>query len=132
MKIWILRAILLLVIAAAGLYATRNYGGEIAVLYSTDSYGKSHRTDLWVVGDDSNLWIRATTPSSPWLDRIINNPEVELRRGTMMKRYRATPSTHRRDRVNATMAETYGWAEWLLAQVEDRSEAVPVYLDPFG
>ena len=132
MKILIQRAVIVLVLAAAGLYAIRNHGGEVAILYTTDSFGHVYRTSLWVVGDDSNLWIRAATPASPWLDRIVNNPEVELRRGTIMTRYKATPSTQRRARVNATMAETYGWAEWLLAQVEDRSEAVPVYLDPFG
>ncbi len=132
MKNLITKAILLLLVAGAGFYATRNYGGEVAVLYTTDSYGHAYRTNVWVVGNESNLWIRATTPTSPWLDRIINNPDVELRRGKILKSYKATPSTNRRDRVNATMAETYGWAEWLLAKVEDRSEAVPVYLDPFG
>ena len=132
MKILLKRAIILVLLAAAGLYAVRDHGGEVAVLYTTDSYGHAYRTSLWVVGDDSNLWIRAATPLSPWLDRIVNNPEVELRRGNIIKRYKATPITHSRTRINATMAETYGWAEWLLAKIEDRSDAVPVYLDPFG
>ena len=132
MKYLTVRVILLLLVGAAGLYAARNYGGEVAVLYTTDSHGQSYRTNLWVIGQDTSVWIRATSPSSLWLDRIINNPEVELRRGQILTSYKATPLTHRRSRVNSYMAETYGWAEWLLAQVEDRSEAVPVYLEPFG
>jgi len=126
------RITLLVLVVAAGLYAIRQYSGEVATLYTTDEYGHVYRTDLWVVGQESNVWIRATSPSSPWLDRIINNPEVELRRGKELRTYKAKPNTQRRAQVNAYMAETYGWAEWLLAQVEDRSVAVPVYLDPFG
>lgn len=132
MRYLTVRVILILLVAVTGLYAARNYGGEVAVLYTTDTHGRSYRTNLWVIGQDSNVWIRATSASSLWLDRIINNPDVELRRGQILTSYKATPLTHRRSRVNANMAETYGWAEWLLAKVENRSEAVPVYLDPFG
>lgn len=132
MKYLTARVILLLFVAAVGLHAARNFGGEVAVLYTTDNHGKSYRTDLWVIGQESNVWIRATNPSSDWLDRVINNPDVELRRGEILKSYKATPLTRRRTRINSSMAEAYGWAEWLLAKVEDRSESVPVYLDPFG
>ena len=78
------------------------------------------------------MWIRARNPTSPWLDRLIKHPSVELRRGEVMTTYKATPLMHRRERVNAFMAERYGWAEWVLTQVEDRSTAVPIYLDPFS
>ena len=132
MRVWMQRVIIIVLLAFAALYAIRNHGGEVAVLYTSDDDGHAYRTDLWVVGDDSSVWIRAATPTSPWLDRIVNNPEVELRRGNILTSYKATPSTQKRARVNANMAEAYGWAEWMLAKVEDRSEAVPVYLDPFG
>ncbi len=101
-------------------------------LFLTDFGGIAPSGSTYVIGTGSNVWIRATTPTSPWLDRIINNPEVELRRGEVLTTYKATPLAHRRSRVNAYMAERYGWAEWLLAQVEDRSMAVPIYLDPYG
>ncbi len=132
MKYLITRVMLLVLVAAGGLQVARSYGGEVAVLYTTDSSGHRYRTNLWVVAGESTVWIRSTTPNSPWLDRIINNPKVELRRGEILKSYTATPLTHRRSRVNSYMADTYGWAEWLLAKVEDRSQAVPVFLDPFG
>ena len=45
--------------------------------------------------------------------------------------YSATPLAHRRVRVNALIAERYGWAEWFLAKFEDREYVVPVLLDPF-
>ena len=44
----------------------------------------------------------------------------------------ATPLIDRRARVNALMAERYGWAEWFLSKIEGRDDAVPVYLDPLG
>ena len=124
--------IVLPILVWVGLYGVRNYVGEVATLYTTDGGERTFTTQLWVVEHRHKLWIRSLHPTSPWLDRIINNPDVELRRGKILKSYKATPLTHRRSRVNGYMAETYGWAEWLLAKVEDRTQSVPVYLDPFG
>jgi len=125
-------AVLLLVGGAAVLFAARNYGGEVATLYTTDGTGRTFQSSVWVVDKGPQVWLRATSPTSPWLDRIVNHPEVELLRGESLKTFRATPLVHRRERINADMAQAYGWAEWVLAKVEDRSEAVPVFLDPFG
>lgn len=124
--------ILITVLAGAGFYSARNYGGEVATLYTTDHYGRTFRTKLWVIGEGSNVWIRASAPTSPWLDRVVKHPAVELRRGEGLTSYTATPLLHRRSQVNSKMAERYGWAEWILAQVEDRTVSVPIYLDPFS
>jgi hypothetical protein len=118
----------LLVLGA--LYGIRNFSGEVVTLYTTDADGKTYTTRLWVVDLGHEIWIRSVDPTSPWLDRLIQQPDVQLRRGESLADYRATPLTDRRTRVNALMAEDYGWAEWLLSRFEDREQAVPVYLDP--
>lgn len=112
-------------------FAARTFGGEVAVLYTTDGT-RTFQSNVWVVEHGTDVWVRATEPTRPWLDRVINHPLVKLRRGDLMQEYSATPLQHRRDMINADMVAEYGWAEWLLALVEDRSQAVPVYLDPFG
>jgi len=120
----------LLVVGA--LFGIRNYSGEVAVLYTTDADGKTYTTRIWVVDHGHELWIRSLDPTSPWLDRLIQRPDVQLRRGGTLADYRATPHTERRARVNDLMAERYSWAEWILSRFEDRDHVVPVYLDPLG
>lgn len=118
----------LLIVGA--LFGIRNFSGEVATLYTNDAEGQTHTTRIWVVDHGHETWIRSLDPTSPWLDRLISRPEVQLRRGGAITAYHATPFTHRRARVNALMVEHYGWAEWVLSRIEDRDEAVPVYLDP--
>ncbi len=117
-------------LAMSALYGLRNFSGEVATLYTTDGGGKTHTTRVWVVDHGHELWIRAMDPTSSWYDRLINHPDVKLRRGTTIADYRSTPSEARRPRINALMAEEYGWAEWLLAKIEDREVAIPIYLEP--
>jgi hypothetical protein len=124
--------IVLPLLVGVALYGARNYAGEVATLYTTDAGDRTFTTQVWVVEHGHELWIRSLRPTNPWLDRVINQPDVQLERHHAVKTYRATPLAHRRSRINALMAEQYGWAEWLLAKFEDRDEAVPVYLDPFG
>jgi hypothetical protein len=114
----------------AGLYGIRNFTGEVATLYTTDGEGQTLTTRIWVVDHGHETWIRSLDPTSPWLDNIINQPAVKLRRGQSIADFRATPHSERRTRVNALMAERYGWAEWFLSRIEDRDYAIPIYLDP--
>lgn len=120
------------VLIVGALYGIRNFTGEVATLYTNDGDGQTHTTRLWVVEHGHEIWIRSLDPTSPWLDRLINHPDVRLRRGESIADYRATPLVSRRTRVNALMAEHYGWAEWILSKIEDRDEAIPVYLDSLG
>jgi hypothetical protein len=117
---------------AVALYGIRNFTGEVATLYTTDGEGKSYTTRIWVIDHGHEVWVRSLDPTSPWLDRVINQPEVQLRRGDSITNYRATPLANRRTRINALMAEHYGWAEWVLSRIDDRDDSIPVYLDPLG
>jgi hypothetical protein len=114
------------------LYGIRNFTGEVATIYTTDAEGNTYTTRIWVVDHGHQVWVRSLDPTSPWLDRLINQPEVQLRRGLSTTDYHATPYANRRTRINALMAEHYGWAEWILSRVEDRDDAIPVFLDPLG
>jgi hypothetical protein len=120
----------LLIVSA--LYGIRNFTGEVATLHTTDGVGKTHTTPIWVVDHGHQIWIRSLDPTSAWLDRLVSHPEVQLQRAGAMTPYHATPFANRRVRINALMAERYGWAEWILSRIEDRDEAIPVYLDPLG
>ena len=117
---------------AGALYGIRNYTGEVVTLYTTDGVGKTHMTSLWVIEHGHEIWVRSLDPTSPWLDRLIKQPEVQLRRGESTVDYHATPFANRRTRINALMAERYGWVEWFLSKIEDRDDSIPVYLDPLG
>jgi len=120
------------ILIVAALYGIRNFTGEVATLYTTDGDGRTRTTRVWVVDHGHELWIRSVDPTSHWLDRLIKQPDVQLRRGGSIAEFHATPHTERQVRINALMAERYGWAEWILAKVEGHDEAVPVYLDPLS
>jgi hypothetical protein len=120
------------VLIVGALFGIRNFAGEVATLYTNDTEGQTHSTRIWVVDHGHETWIRSLDPMSSWLDHLINQPDVQLRRGGLIADYRATPLANRRTRVNALMAEQYGWAEWIFSRIEDRDEAVPVFLDPLG
>jgi hypothetical protein len=120
------------VLIVSALYGIRNFTGEVATLYTTDGDGKTYTSRIWVVDHGHQVWVRSLDPTSPWLDRLIRQPDVQLRRGESIADYRATPFANRRTRINALMAERYGWVEWFLSKIEDRDDSVPVYLDPLG
>ncbi len=126
------KLLLIPLVIMGAMYSIRNYTGEVVTLYTTDGEGKTYTSRIWVVDHGPQIWVRSLDPTSPWLDRLIGHPEVKLLRGGAITAYHATPFTHRRERVNALMAERYGWADWFLSKIEGRDEAVPVYLDPLG
>ena len=121
---------LLPILLGVCIYAARNYAGEVVILHTTDESGRPFQTKLWILDQGHQLWVRSAHPTSPWLDRIARNPAVELERGSELRAYRATPLAHRRERINALMAERYRWADWLLGFIEDREQSVPVLLAP--
>ena len=128
-----MRVIVLLLVLplafGASLFAARNYGGEVATLHSADHLGRTYQNPVWVVEDGQRLWLRAVRPDSVWLARLVERPEVVLERSGSRRSYVAEPRPDQAPRVNTLMAERYAWAEWLLANVEDRGVAVPVFLD---
>ncbi len=105
---------------------------EVVVLVTRGLDGAAHQTSLWIVEDGGQLWLRSGNPTSSWLARLRNDPDVELARAGERTAYRAVPveTTGARDRVNALMAEKYGTSDDLVAWFGDMSDSVPIRLDP--
>lgn len=128
----IFRWLLVLALAFVALIAAAShFGGELVTLRSADSMGVETETTLWVVDDAGAIWLRSGNPNTGWLERIESRPEVQLERDGEWHDYRATPVPGGTERINALMAEKYGWADMVIGLIRDSSNAVPVRLDPY-
>lgn len=105
-------------------------GGEVVTLRTADIVGVMHDTSVWVVDDGGRQWVRAGSPKASWYERIVVKPEVELVRKGETGRYTAVPVEGSRERINALMAERYGWADRLIGLMRSRDGAVAIRLDP--
>jgi hypothetical protein len=121
----LLLAALVAVVVFAG-----DLGGEVVVLRTADVIGSPVATKLWVVDDAGFQWIRAGNPSSTWFQRLLKTPQVELDRAGTTGRYTAVVVEGARDRVNTLMAERYGWADKVVSLFADRSQSMPIRLEP--
>jgi hypothetical protein len=109
----------------------REGGHEVGVLRSFDAHGRDLYTTVWVVDDGQFVWIRANRPDRRWLSSVEQNPDVELRRFSRQRRYRAViydkPET--RAYVAPRFREKYGladrWREW-----RDGNDTIPIRLQP--
>jgi len=106
--------------------------GEIVTLVSLDPNGMEHHTQLWFVQIGDVQYLRASSSTAEWLDRVEAHPRITLERDEVREVYDATPSRDAapRDLVNAAMTEKYGFADRIWALVSDRSDSVPIRLDP--
>jgi hypothetical protein len=121
--------LLLAPLLAAGAYhAALNLSGEVALLYHYDERGREYMTPVWLTRERGDLFVRANDSQRKWLQRIRDNPEVSLGHAGGRDHFEAIIEPHRLELVNLRMAQSYGWGEWLLSQLEDRSSAVPVRL----
>ena len=65
---------------------------ETVVLITTDSNGSKYERVLTPRQDESGqLWLVSGQWSRTWYKRAMENPDIELRRGTEVSAYRATP-----------------------------------------
>ena len=105
--------------------------GEVVVLRTFDATGTAHETRLWVVEDQSHLWLRAGDPGSGWFARLKARPGIELKRGEETRKYRAVPvdKPDVRSWLHGQMAEKYGWGDRVVGIMADRSASVPVRLE---
>ena len=104
--------------------------GEVVVLTSRDAEGAPHETRLWVVDLDGRAWLRSGSGVAGWYGRLAASPEVEVERAGIGGRYRAVPLPEARERVNALMRDKYGLADRWIGFWFDRSDAIPIRLDP--
>jgi len=104
---------------------------EVAVLRTFSADGHAHDTKLWVVDHQGQPWLRGARPNLRWLERIRENPQVELVRRGSGTAYTATvvETEEAKRAVDAAMLEKYGWIDrWYELLV--RFDPIPVRLDP--
>jgi hypothetical protein len=103
-------------------------GGEVVKLTTNDAQGAQRTTSLWVVDDGGVPYLRAGNSESGWYERLVADPNIEVERDGVVTRYLAQPSPDRTERINALMAEKYGWADAVIGIV--RGDSVAVRLAP--
>jgi hypothetical protein len=110
------------------IFSARTYTGERVMLYYFDEGGREYMTPLWIVRNRGDHYLRANTPDRRWLSEIRERPDIQVSRGGVVTKFEALPEPHARDLVNRRFAEEYGWGEWVLALVNDRSQSIPIRL----
>ncbi|HYB12197.1 MAG TPA: hypothetical protein VEG67_01930 [Myxococcota bacterium] len=106
--------------------------GEVVNLSTVDSSGAQFETQLWIIEQGGQLYLRAGRPAARWLARLRAHPEVKIERAGTTQRYRAVPleDPSTREAVNRGMAEKYGQADRLIGRIFDRDQTVPIRLEP--
>jgi len=112
------------------IFTARSYTGERVMLYYFDASGREYMTPLWIVRNRGDYFLRANTPDRHWLAEIRERPVVRVSRGGVRTEYEAIPTPHARELVNQLFAEQYGWGEWVLSHLSDRSKSIPIRLAP--
>lgn len=106
--------------------------GEVVQLTTYDARRHEHETDLWIVDIDGKSYVRADLPGADWLERLRQNPQVELLRDGALERVTARPVEDPavRAAVARAMTEKYGLVDELVGAIRDDDEAVAVLLEP--
>lgn len=104
--------------------------GEVVTLGTRGSNGDRYGTQLWVIENGGELYLRAHFARAKWLARIRNHPEVDLHRGGASQSFLAGPveDPEVRRAVNRSMAAKYGFADRLAALVWSPEKSIPVQL----
>jgi hypothetical protein len=116
---------------AFGLQILASESGEVVVL-RTFVGGAPQETRVWIVDDRGVSWLRAGRPEAGWYQRVRQDPDIQIERGSELYEYRAFPveSGPSVDHVNMLMFQKYGWAEDYIGLFIDRSRSVAIRLDP--
>ncbi|NWG45001.1 MAG: hypothetical protein HXY25_00440 [Alphaproteobacteria bacterium] len=114
---------------AFGLQVLAAESGEVVVLGTSGPEGP-HETRLWIVDADGAQWLRAGHAGAGWAGHIAADPSVSVTRGGASASYTAVPVPEATPRINALMAEKYGWADAYIGFLYSRTEAVAIRLDP--
>lgn len=106
--------------------------GEVVTLLTTDGDSHVQDTQLWTIELDGVRYLRASNSRAEWFLRLRERPVVELEVAGTLTRYRAVAldDSALRSRVNAEMADKYGFADRLWGALGDRSVSIPIRLDP--
>ena len=109
-------------------FAVIEIGREVVTLRTQRADGTWQSIRLWAVDDDGAVWLHSG--GADWLPRFAQ-PEVELGRDGVVRRYRATPVPGPHARVHELLREKYGWVDrWVRFLGPDDATVCAVRLDP--
>ena len=105
--------------------------GELVTLQTRGLDGDRYETQLWVIEEEGELYLRAHYPGAKWLRRIRHQPEVELSRGDTRSPFLARPldDPELRRAVNRAMAAKYGLADRLASALWSPEKSILIHLD---
>jgi len=128
---WLLAVLMTVAAVFFGLQIAASETGEVVVLHTT-SAGEQFSTRLWVVDHDGAEWLRSGGGSaSGWYGRLLAEPQVELERGSVRRRYLATAEPAMAGPINELMQAKYGWRDDVVAVLAgSRDDAVAIRLTP--
>lgn len=118
----------LLVVGLFGLQLVASESGEVVVVTTRGSNAESISTRLWVVDLNGVAWLRSGSTKSAWYQRLLKNPEVEVRRGEETFTALSVAHEDRRQDINELMAAKYGWADQFIGLLFGRDTSIPIEL----
>ncbi|MEM6708825.1 MAG: hypothetical protein AAF648_08580 [Pseudomonadota bacterium] len=131
---WVKRGAVLLVVALISLFGVEQFAaesGEVVVLETIDDTGAAQETRLWIVDLEDGVFLRAGSEASGWFSGLLEANTVWVTRGSIRRRYTATPAPEQRSAVNQAMADKYGWRDQYIGTlVGGRDHAMPIQLTP--
>jgi hypothetical protein len=113
----------------AAVLAASEMGGEVVVIETQGSNGRSFETSVWVVDFDRGAWLRGADADSAWVGRLRVNQEVFMTRAGERVAYRAQIIDGLVERVNLALREKYGVADRLVSTIHDPEKIVAIRLD---
>ena len=124
-------AVLILLVVVVGLQMVASESGEVVVM-RTFIGDETQEVRLWIVDDQGVSWLRSGQPEAGWYQRVLENPDIQVERGSDLYEYRAFPMEGgpKAAHINALMLYKYGWAEQVIGMMIDRSNSVAIRLDP--
>jgi len=102
---------------------------EVVQLHTSNDEGETVITRLWVVDHEDKSYLRAGEDSG-WYARLIKNPKISLERNSVLSDFLATPMRDKTAIVNQLMNDKYTWGDDFFAFLVDRSDSIPIELQP--
>jgi hypothetical protein len=119
---------LLVIVGILGLQLFASESGEVVVVTTHGSDGEPFSTRLWVIDKNGAPWLRAGSMKSTWYQRLLENPQIEVRRGEHAFTALSVPRPEFQQRINDSMVEKYGWADKFIGLLFGRGNSIPIEL----
>ncbi len=104
---------------------------EVVELTTIDEAGEPQTTRLWVMDDEGFQYLRVGADGSGWFSRILQNGEIQVRRGDTTTNYTVQQRPEKSEKINAMMQEKYTWGDSFFAIVlGSRDGSIPLELHP--